>query len=331
MIFLNGIKIVRIKTVSLRLTPKMNDMTQTQKPWGGKWTEEKLDAFEKYVKAYLTIMNANRDTYGWKLLFFDGFAGSGSRTAKEDTDEVRGALELFGKEINPEDFTVYQGAAERVVQIEGQGVRSFDQYFFVDKSKENCDALEEKLNSYQTAGKRHHLHMDANKAVRMLGNTLRKYNGVKALAFLDPFGMQIDWATIETLKGLSVDLWILVPTGVIINRLLERKVDLEKGFIHADKLESFFGMPQEDIRKFFYRETQVQTLFGDEETIITKAENSIRKIAELYVDRLKGVFDNVVEEPLVLYNSQNVPIYHLVFTAKNKIASKIAQEIIRKR
>lgn len=27
----------------------------SKKSWGGKWTEEKLDAFEKYVKAYLTI------------------------------------------------------------------------------------------------------------------------------------------------------------------------------------------------------------------------------------------------------------------------------------
>ena len=47
--------------------------------WGGSWTEEKLDAFTKYVNAYLTIMNKNRDRYGWKLIYFDGFAGSGSR------------------------------------------------------------------------------------------------------------------------------------------------------------------------------------------------------------------------------------------------------------
>ena len=47
-----------------------------KKKWGGKWTEEKLDAFEKYVRAYLTIMNNYRDVYGWKLLYFDGFAGS---------------------------------------------------------------------------------------------------------------------------------------------------------------------------------------------------------------------------------------------------------------
>ena len=162
----------------------------------------------------------------------------------------------------------------------------------------------------------------------MLGSTLRNYSNCKALAFLDPFGMQIDWASIQVLRDLSVDLWILVPTGVIINRLLERKVDLQKGLVHAEKLESFFGMAEKEIRSFFYTENQVPTLFGEEETVITKAENAIRKIAELYVKRLKEIFPFVTEDPMVLYNTQNVPIYHLVFAAKNKTAMKIAQDII---
>ena len=90
----------------------------SKKNWGGPWTEEKLDAFEKYVKAYLTIMNSYRDMYGWKLLYFDGFAGSGSRTQNEEVEEVQDALELFGSEVTVDDFNVYQGAAERVVKIE---------------------------------------------------------------------------------------------------------------------------------------------------------------------------------------------------------------------
>jgi ATP-dependent Zn protease len=124
-------------------------------------------------------------------------------------------------------------------------------------------------------------------------------------------------------------LWILVPTGVIINRLLERKIDQEKGLIHAEKLKSFFGMNEEEIRSFFYTEKQVQTLFGEEE-IITKAENSIRKIAQLYVKKLKEVFPSVTDEPMVLYNNHNVPIFHLVFASKNKTAKEIAQDIINK-
>ena len=301
---------------------------KSKKNWGGKWTEEKLDAFEKYVKAYLTLMNKYRELYGWKLLYFDGFAGSGTRNQEDETQEVEDAMDLFGQEITVEDFNVYQGAAERVVKLEGDGIRSFDYFYFVDKSDESCKALEEKLSSFKTMGKRHHLNKDANEAVRMLANTLANYSTCKALVFLDPFGMQIDWASIESLKDKSVDLWILVPTGVIINRLLERKVDREKGLTHAEKLQTFFGMTEEKIRNFFYTEKQVQTLFGEEEMVITKAENSIRKIAQLYVERLKNVFPYVTEEPMVLYNNHNVPIFHLVFAAKNKTAMKIAQEII---
>ena len=303
---------------------------KSKKSWGGKWTEEKLDAFEKYVKAYLAIMNKFRDTYGWKLLYFDGFAGCGTRTQEEEKEDVIEVKDLFGQEVRAEDFNVYKGAAERVVKIESNEVRSFDHYYFVDKSDENCKKLEEKLAQYQTIGKKHYLSKDANESVRMLANTLRKYSNCKALAFLDPFGMQIDWATIESLKKLSVDLWILVPTGVIINRLLERKLNQKKGLAHAEKLKSYFGMTEEEIKNFFYIEKHVQTLFGDEE-IITKAENSIRKIAQLYVIRLKEVFSFVTEEPMVLKNNQNVPIFHLVFAAKNETAWKIAKDIINKK
>ena len=301
-----------------------------KKKWGGKWTEEKLDAFEKYVRAYLTIMNNYRDVYGWKLLYFDGFAGSGTRT-KEDCDETIEAQDLFGQEVTLEDFNVYQGAAERVVKIESENMRSFDYYYFVDNNEENCRLLDEKLSQYEITGRRHYLNSDANDAVIRLASTLRNNSNCKALAFLDPFGMQINWESIETLKGLPIDLWILVPTGVIINRLLERKVDKDKGLAHSEKLMAFFGMSEDEIRAFFYTEKKEQTLFGDDEMVITKAENSIRKIAQLYVKRLHDVLPYVTEEPLVLYNTHNIPIYHLVFAAKNKTAMKIAQEIIKKK
>lgn len=210
-------------------------------------------------------------------------------------------------------------------------MRSFDHYYFVDKNEENCLALQEKLSDYKTSGKKHYLPKDANEAVKMLASTLTNYGNCKALAFLDPFGMQIEWSSIEALKNLSVDLWILVPTGVIINRLLERNIDQQKGLAHAEKLETFFGMKESEIRSLFYTEKQVPTLFGDDETVITKAENSIRKIAQLYVERLKSIFPYVTEDPMVLYNNHSVPIFHLVFAAKNKTAMKIAQDIIIKK
>ena len=45
------------------------------KSFGGSWTEQKLNAFIKYVEAYLTILQK----YNWQTVYFDGFAGYGKR------------------------------------------------------------------------------------------------------------------------------------------------------------------------------------------------------------------------------------------------------------
>ena len=83
-------------------------MTQNgnKKSWGGPWTEEKLEAFEAYVKAYLTIMNPRRDKNHWTLIYFDGFAGNGTRTDAEEAKTsggcgIHGATELrnHGKRV----------------------------------------------------------------------------------------------------------------------------------------------------------------------------------------------------------------------------------------
>lgn len=60
--------------------------------WGGSWTEEKLDAFEKYVNAYLTIMNKYRDQYQWKLISIFHFA-----CASNNPNAVKIAHEIINK------------------------------------------------------------------------------------------------------------------------------------------------------------------------------------------------------------------------------------------
>jgi len=75
------------------------------KGFGGNWTEKKIEILVEYAKAYLTIMNNNRY---WKLLYFDGFAGSG----------------MIYKD-NKIDIHVTIGAAKRIVEIDEP--ISFDQ------------------------------------------------------------------------------------------------------------------------------------------------------------------------------------------------------------
>lgn len=149
---------------------------------------------------------------------------------------------------------------------------------------------------------------------------------LKGLVLLDPFGMNLNWDTISSLKGASIDLWILVPSGVIINRLLERDGSLK----HIEKLKQYFGLPKEEIENRFYIKKIDKTLFGEVEKK-EKVKEPIKKIAALYVERLNTLFRYVTPEPLVMTNTRGVPIFHFVFASNNKNAMRIAQQIISKK
>lgn len=290
--------------------------------WGGTWTETKLDAFEKYVRAYLQIMKNYRHKYGWELIYFDGFAGSGSRANNQEDGESGLLDDLFSdNEITHEEINVYRGSAERVASI--KDVESFDYFYFVEKDDASREHLKSLLAKYDL--KNAIFRVDANAEIKKLARALRQKHKYKALVLLDPFGMQVDWNSIKMLSGLSVDLFILIPTGVIINRLLDRKGELT----HLDKLKSFFGLSELEIKEIFYKKVSEQSLFG-EETRIEKIQKPIEKIAEVYLKRLSELFKKVIPHPLVLKNSRNVPIYHFAFASQNSNAIKIAGQIIDK-
>lgn len=308
-------------------TDNENIIEQISEPlsrWGGQWTEDKLDTFAKYVNAYLTIMNNNRYTYNWKLIYFDGFAGSGSRYEETNsTSEL--LLDLFdGDAINGDEINLYQGAAERILSIEQEG---FDYYYFIDKDKSSINKLKDKLiGNYTKNGKLEFRCSDANDEVIRMSKALKSDSKFRAMVLLDPFGMQVSWDTIANLANTHTDLWILIPTGVIVNRLLDRKGELK----HIETLSSFFGLGEDEIKSFFYKRRVVNTLFGEEE-IVTKVSQPIKRIAELYIKRLKTIFAYVTEEPLVMYNTRQTPIFHFAFASNNETAKNIASQIIKKK
>ena len=302
---------------------------EPQKNWGGAWTEVKLEAFEKYVKAYLTIMKKHATENDWILFYFDAFAGSGSREAmiEEANDDEE---TLFGNEEIEEitEQTSYKGAAERVLGIDIDGF-SFNYYYFVDKDERSLLALKERLTRLfpKKANCMAFKPGDANKRILELVNYAKKHPKCAALILLDPFGMQLNWETIRVLKDVKhIDLWILVPSGVIINRLLTRSGKI----MCSERMEKSFGMPIDKIQSYFYKQVTEQSLFG-EITRQQKRNNTINRIAQLYLDLLGEEFAHVIKEPLVLVNSTNCPIFHFVFASHNQTGVKIASEIVGKK
>jgi three-Cys-motif partner protein len=272
--------------------------------FGGDWTKIKIEILVEYAKAYLQIMNKRSF---FKLIYFDGFAGSGFI----EKDKKTGVEQTIG-------------AAIRIVEI-GEP-KSFDVYYFVEKDPANFKLLSASTKDQFPHKEIYVVQEDCNKKMLDLANYLRTpaNKNIRTLAFIDPCGMQVEWRSIENLRGLAIDMWILVPTGLGVNRLLTKSGEISDSWLK--RLELFLGLTSDEIKNRFYKKTA--TLF-EEITLVEKEKNAIVKSADLYQSRLKDVFV-YVSEPYALKNSANTIMYHLFLTSNNKSGAKIASDIVRK-
>lgn len=156
-----------------------------------------------------------------------------------------------------------------------------------------------------------------------------EWRSTRAVMFLDPYGMQLEWGTIEKIAATrAIDLWLLFPLGVGVNRLLTKSGDIPSGWRH--RLDVLLGTSEWP--RDLYRVEKVADLFGSEADLVVKA--SVEVIGRYFNDRLKTIFAGVAEVPAVLRNSKGSPLYLLCFAAANEkgasIALKIAEHILRK-
>src|SRR6266536_4639164 len=280
--------------------------------FGGNWTKIKIEILVEYAKAYLQIMNVYARRYNWKLLYFDGFAGSGEIVKVVD-DKFTGYYDV--------SFTI--GAARRIIKIEDP--RPFDEYYFVEKDLKNFKQLEESTKKAFPRKKIFAVQDDCNKKMLDLANYLRnpKNKHYRTLAYVDPCGMQVEWRSIECLRGFTMDIWVWVTTGLGVNRLLKNNGLISDAWL--ERLEIFLGIDRGTIEKYFYKKEE--TLFSD--ITIMRKEDAIKKSAKLYQSRLKTVFE-FVSNPYELKNSANSVMYHLFLASNNKTALIIANDIVKK-
>src|SRR5690606_24688387 len=82
----------------------------------------------------------------------------------------------------------------------------------------------------------------------------------RAVVFLDPYGMQVEWETLQKIaQTKAIDLWVLIPLGQGVNRLLTKNGHPPEGF--ADRLTRFFGT--DDWKDAFYSTTAQDDLFDE--------------------------------------------------------------------
>lgn len=286
--------------------------------FGGNWTEEKLRRLEKYLSAYMRIFTSNPYAARFTTYYVDAFAGTGNRVEVGSTEPS--TLTLFDDNDARDVMHFYQGSARIALDIQP----SFDHFVFVERNPAHVQELrnlqveypEQSIQVYEQDANDFLQHWCAN----------MDWASSRVVVFLDPYGMSVNWSTVEAIAATkAIDLWVLLPVGQAINRLLTRRGIPEKSW--ADKLTSFFGT--DTWREAFYQPSMQRGLFDDE---IYDKVATFESIGEYFANRLGAEFAKVADHSLVLMNSRNNPIYFLFFAAANprgaETAVKIASDIL---
>jgi three-Cys-motif partner protein len=285
--------------------------------FGGDWTEEKLERVRAYLEQYMKIFKKNPSAAYFSTIYVDAFAGSGFRSAGSTTGNQTDSLFPELAETEVQEF--FKGSARKALELK----HPFDKYVFVEKSRERFeDLLALKDEFPQLKGRVNIVRGDCNEELKRLclETDWRRH---RAVVFLDPYGMQVEWDLIKLIgKTQAIDLWLLFPLGVAVNRMLTRREKPKK--IWADSLTRFFGTS--DWEGVFYKTECVEDLFGASTSVEVK-DADFRKIGQYFVDRLKTAFADVVDTPLPLMNSKNVPLFLLCFAVGNPKAAPTAKKI----
>ncbi|MBK9051355.1 MAG: three-Cys-motif partner protein TcmP [Chloroflexi bacterium] len=294
----------------------------TQKPlqqFGGDWSADKLERVRKYLGAYTTILSK----YPYRIAYIDAFAGTGYQILKSDE---RADQLLFPELAEQEPQTFLDGSARMALQVRPR----FTKYIFIEQDQNRFAELEKLKTDFPSMSEDIILKQDdCNAYLQRICRNHTFWVKRRAVLFLDPFGMQVQWKTIEAIASTeAIDLWVLFPLGVAVNRVLRR--DAHIGDKWRQRLDDLFGTP--DWYDQFYQPRTRQTLFGEETT--TEKVGNFDAIGHFFINRLKTVVAGGVEKPLFLRNTRNNPLYMLCFAAGHtrgaRTAIKIASDILGK-
>lgn len=275
----------------------------------GPWARQKLDALEAYLVAYMGVMKHQQ----FKLVYVDAFAGAGVARVRSAADPGAPPGSLLGEEdvVAADEFIL--GSPRRALGL----ARPFDHYRFIDRDPRRAALLaglqaEFSTLDVQVEG------AEANASVQRIAAGFGQWN-LRGVAFLDPYGAHLHWATLEALAATGkFDVILNFPLEMAINRLVPRDGDVPPNWLA--QLDACFGTPD-----WFAEAYAVESnLLGE---CVVKRPDAARRLLQFYVRRLEALFGNTAG-PSLVSNTRGVSLYHLIWAASNDRGKPIAKHIL---
>jgi three-Cys-motif partner protein len=271
-----------------------------------KHTGKKLDVLDKYHGFFPLALK----TKGYRLIYIDAFAGTGEVLLTDSDAPLLPGL--------VPDREVIEGSAIRALRA----AVPYDEYVFIEKSAKKLAALQTQLSGEfpQLISACRFVCADVNVAIKDIC-AATDWSKYRAVVFLDPFGNQIAWDTLEAIaQTQAADVWYLFPAGLGVHRQIPKKGKPQTKA--AQSITKMLG--SDDWVRLFTSETVTEDLFGEAKVDTQRADAaSAKAITEHAISRLGTVFLGGVADQYVMLGGKEVAWYSLIFACSNpSIAAK---------
>ena len=270
----------------------------------------KLQVVEKYRKQFATALTP----YFPKLWYIDAFAGTGSRTVRHDAR----IGDLLDKAV-PERIEQRRGSARIAIDVTPQ----FDTLVFIEAKPSHCAALQELARQHHDRDIRI-VEDDANKAIQ---TEIARGRWDRAVIFLDPYGMDVEWKTLEAVAATkAIDVWYLFSMSGFYRQATRRMSDMDD--IKREAITRQLGTDAWE--RELYSDLGQADFFGAEEKRRMADVKGLQKYAKA---RLETIFPKVLN-PLAL-PMRGAQRYSLFFCMSNpdpkavSLATRIAGHILK--
>jgi three-Cys-motif partner protein len=286
-------------------------------PFGGPWTEIKLDAVEYYLQCYTKALKR----VGFDLTYIDAFAGTGTRDVKQT---VGGLFE--GAPIETVKQTL-AGSARRAIAVRPP----FDHFVFIEKDDLRCSALAD-IQIENPGVNIRIIPGEANEVLRELVREqpwARKDNSnSRGVVFLDPYALHVDWETLKALASTRVfDVWYLFPIRDTIRQLAH---NFEGIGPKEPMLDRLLGAEWRELYSITPEKTLKRDLFDQPVEPEMRRVVSVRQFEQWLKRRLEKEF-KFVSEPLPLLTAPSRQAFSLFLGVSNpsQPAIDLAKKFVR--
>jgi three-Cys-motif partner protein len=278
----------------------------------GDWSVDKLRILKDYSEQYSAILQrqvtskngARRFHFG----YIDAFAGAG-----EHVHKVTGQ--------------VVPGSPQNALGL----ATPFDEYHFVEQDPDRVAKLNA-ICAGVTGAKVHH--GDCNVVLpRDIFPKFKFEDYRRALCFLDPYGLHLNWKVLETAgKMKSMEIFLNFPV-MDMNRNAKRKDLSQVSAGDRARMDAFWG--DDSWHKAMYAPSSQDNFFGilagEDGNSPELEKNDNEAFAAAFQKRLKEVAGFAfVPKPIPMRNSNRAVVYYLFFAGPNETGNKIVRHIFKK-